>query len=792
MSGRGARRIGAIVAGLALVAAGAALPILARAPRADAAGLNLRLVWSRSLPHVSFLESSPVPANLSTPAVVVGALDGKVYAFDMGTGADEPGWPAQTSNPVNSSPAAADVVGDGHDRVFVGSGQAANTVAGACSGGGTYAFEPTGAVRWHNIGSDAACPNEAFHSSFAIGDITGDTLPDATIGSLGLVAPSYTAASGVINPGWPFFTDDTVFSSPALANVTNGGLPDVIMGGDATPGPSNFRGGMVRAIDGTGHLIWQFNVDEQVRSSPAIGDLDGSGQPSIAFGTGNFWLTHGGSQDATSVFVLNESGQLKWRKDLGGLTLAGPALADVAGTGHPDIVEGTAGTPANPNSGLIWVLDGNGNPLPNWAGRATVGGVIIGGISTADLTGSGYQDLLVPTGDGVFIYDGRTAQQIGTIGLGQIGFQNNPLITDDGGGNVGITVAGTQPDGTGVVEHWSAAGGQLGAISWPMFHHDPHHTGNLMALPTGTMPCVAGSGLTPPSGKVGRLAGANRDATAEAVSRAEFPTAGSAKTVVVASDADFPDALAGGPLAAANGGPLLITPPGGLPSDVTAEIRRVLPTGGKVYVLGGPQAVSATVDGQLQSGGYQETRLQGSDRYGTATAIAGAMGSPSTVLEVTGIGFADALAAGPAAASTNGAILLTNGSVQAPATAAYLGAHPGTRYAVGGPAAQADPSATPIAGPDRYATALAVAGSFFTAPTTLGFAVGTGFADALSGGAALGKTGPLLLVPPCGGLATGLTGFVSAVKGGVQTATLFGGPRAVGDDVLSQLDAALA
>jgi len=45
----------------------------------------------------------------------------------------------------------------------------------------------------------------------------------------------------------------------------------------------------------------------------------------------------------------------------------------------------------------------------------------------------------------------------------------------------------------------------------------------------------------------------------------------------------------------------------------------------------------------------------------------------------------------PAAIHTGGAILLTDGTVQAPETATYLGAHSGdTRYAIGGRLGVAD------------------------------------------------------------------------------------------------------
>ncbi len=181
---------------------------------------------------------------------------------------------------------------------------------------------------------------------------------------------------------------------------------------------------------------------------------------------------------------------------------------------------------------------------------------------------------------------------------------------------------------------------------------------------------------------------------------------------------NYPDALAGVPLAAKVGGPLLLTSSAALNPSVGAEIVRVLPAGGTVYILGGTAAVGAAVVTTLTDDHFVVKRLAGSDRFATAVTIADALGDPTTVFEATGLNFPDALAGGPAAIMSGAAILLTNGSTQAPATAAYLAAHTGgTHYALGGPAAAADPGATSIVGTDRYATAARVADTFFTAPT---------------------------------------------------------------------------
>src|SRR5450755_233007 len=302
------------------------------------------------------------------------------------------------------------------------------------------------------------------------------------------------------------------------------------------------------------------------------------------------------------------------------------------------------------------------------------------------------------------------------------------------------------------------------------------------------IPATAASAATAPA--VARISGATRFDTAIAASQDQFTAAGSAKAVVLARADTYPDALSGGPLAAKVGGPLLLTSSTSLPSSVQAELIRVLPKGGTVYILGGTSAVSTAVETTITGLGFVVQRLAGADRFATAVAVAGAMGNPTTVFEATGLNFPDALAGGPAAIKAGAAILLTNGSVPVAETTAYLAAHSGgTHYALGGPAAKADPTATSLAGDDRFWTSEAVAVTFFQTATTVGVATGLNFPDALAAGSNLAAKGaPLLLVPGTGSLpepiAIDLFGRSSA---GSTNVLLFGGTASVSDDMASQV-----
>ncbi|MBC3760820.1 cell wall-binding repeat-containing protein [Quadrisphaera oryzae] len=91
-----------------------------------------------------------------------------------------------------------------------------------------------------------------------------------------------------------------------------------------------------------------------------------------------------------------------------------------------------------------------------------------------------------------------------------------------------------------------------------------------------------------PGAGVDRVGGSDRYATAALVSQLGFP--GTADGAFVATGANFPDALAAGPLAASKGQPLLLARDSCAPAATTAEFARL--KGSSVTVLGGTRAVS--------------------------------------------------------------------------------------------------------------------------------------------------------------------------------------------------------
>jgi len=452
------------------------------------------LVWSRSFASSGINESSPMPVNIggSTDNIVVGSLNGNAYMLDGATGNDVAGWPKATGHPIESSASSADVDHDGHQDIYIGSGNA----SGECAGGGMFRFKDDGTQIFKFIANDGAgsCPDAAVHPSAALGDINRDGYADITFGALGLKAFSAHSITGGLNPGWPYYWDDTQFASPALADLDGDGVTDAVLAGDSSPGPPvDWSGGFVRALRGDGSEIWEYKITEIVRSSPSIGDVNGDGIPDVVFGAGNFYST----SDSTKIFVLNGvTGALEWSRDLGAQTLASPTLADFNGDGRLDIAIGLwAGT----NQGQVYVMNGtNGSNMTGYP-RSSGGGAVLGQLTTADLNGDGKQDLVVPTGGGIFAYDGNTGTNLWGIRQGFASYQNSPLIRDlDGNGQLDIVISGWKSNGTQVVDRFQFPNGDpavLGGNGWPMFRLNQRLTGSWTNPPLE---------LNPPTGTAGQ------------------------------------------------------------------------------------------------------------------------------------------------------------------------------------------------------------------------------------------------------------------------------------------------
>jgi stage II sporulation protein D len=239
-----------------------------------------------------------------------------------------------------------------------------------------------------------------------------------------------------------------------------------------------------------------------------------------------------------------------------------------------------------------------------------------------------------------------------------------------------------------------------------------------------------------------RLAGNNRYETSVAISQNGWKES---SDVVVLGRGDLSvDALTGSVLAKKYNAPLLLTKSDELPSVVEDEINRLQPE--KIYILGGPAAISETVVNQLSTKGYLSDveRISGDNRYETSIAVAEEVGNSNQVIVTTGDDTSpDALSIAPYAASKQIPILLTNSKKLSEATSAHITTvQPVAATIIGGENAvssmvedklNSTSTVKRVAGSNRYETSVKIAETFAFENKSVFFANGDVFIDALPG-----------------------------------------------------------
>ncbi len=383
--------------------------------------------------------------------------------------------------------------------------------------GGYEAVNANGSVRW---------AKKALNPSSDAGDVgvSGGLSLGVLQSQVALVSPSQGQNTYLLKPangsalkGFPWFQADTVFATPAIADVEGNGQDQIIEAGNTTAGyvyhTQYINGGQVRILSETGNggnkkqpnggLYCAYTVNQGVDSSPAVGDIFKGGEPGIVFGTSTERAGPGRATD--DVIAINSACRQMWSRPLNGATTSSPALADVMGNGRLQVVEGTA-------NGWVYALNSEtGHVL--W--ETQVPGSVLGGVVTVDL-GNVYQDVIVPTTIGAYILDGKTGALVHTVNVATgkvaaalevgIGLQNSPLVTEDPNGTIGITVAGYtggRGESHGIIEHYEIVGSDGSVVTeagaWPEFHHDPQLTGNANAPMADTLGI---SGTSVPKGTV--------------------------------------------------------------------------------------------------------------------------------------------------------------------------------------------------------------------------------------------------------------------------------------------------
>jgi hypothetical protein len=323
-------------------------------------------------------------------------------------------------------------------------------IAGEALNGTFFLFENTGDATSPAFAARTGAANPldgesvGDHSKPTLGDLDGDGDLDLLSGELygtffayentgDATSPAFVAVTGTANP--LVGEDVGSGSAPALGDLDGDGDPDLVMGDsngsfayyEHLGGNMAPRTGAANPLDGqnVGSLSW-----------PSLHDLDGDGDLDLFSGESNgflFYFENTGSAVSPTFAVRTGAANPMNGQDLG--AASAPAFADLDDDGDPDLVAGET-------DGTFNYFENTGNVAsPAFAARTgalnPLNGQDVGYRSNpglGDLDGDGDFDVVSGETDGTFHYFENTGSAVSPAFIERTG-SANPLNGQDPGGS---------------------------------------------------------------------------------------------------------------------------------------------------------------------------------------------------------------------------------------------------------------------------------------------------------------------------------------------------------------------
>ncbi|GIV98004.1 MAG: hypothetical protein KatS3mg057_2661 [Herpetosiphonaceae bacterium] len=267
---------------------------------------------------------------------------------------------------VYSTPALGDVDGDGTLEVAFGAWD--RTI---------YLLDASGKKRWEYNNLDTVWSSAAIadldNDGLAEIIIGGDASYDSS-GQTGSINGGFLYIfDGEGQILHKRYFDQVFYSSPVVADLNNDGLMEIIVGTgrffNNSDGTEN-RGNYILNLDQDLNIRWQPTTNFRVSSMPAVADLDNDGLLEVIV-TGEE-INGGVSPGYTILAVYNAAGTQLWSSyvldflgNRGAVVYGSPTVADLTGDGFPEITAATNWEFAVFDRNGNQFTDTNGSDSPN-------------------------------------------------------------------------------------------------------------------------------------------------------------------------------------------------------------------------------------------------------------------------------------------------------------------------------------------------------------------------------------------------------------------------------------------
>jgi hypothetical protein len=214
--------------------------------------------------------------------IIAPSYDHSVYAWNRSGSLR---WRRFLEDTLWSSPVVADIDRDGRPEIVLGGDIYANNPLGKPAGGLVWVLKRDGSTY---SGYPRSTPGQTVWSSPAVADLNGDGYAEIVVGTganwpepAGRRVDAFTARNRANLPGWPVSVDGRVVASPAIGDIDDDGELEVSFASD---------GGWVYAYERTGVRKWRAcNATSQsgckqgysTKAGTVIADVDADGRQEV-------------------------------------------------------------------------------------------------------------------------------------------------------------------------------------------------------------------------------------------------------------------------------------------------------------------------------------------------------------------------------------------------------------------------------------------------------------------------------------------------------------------------------
>lgn len=244
------------------------------------------------------------------------------------------------------------------------------------------------------------------------GDVTGDGQKEVIVTSFSHFVEVFRLDGSLV---WRYNADDTIVSGAVVGDLDRDGRNEVVFGSDTSQNQFFDAGGFVNILDNQGSAKFRYHIDEVVWSSPVLADITNDGYLEVIVGTGlnfdDFDSKPGARAAGNRLYAIDYKGDVVpgWpyhtttNDALKRQVLGSPAVADIDQDGDLEVIIADRG-------GFLHVVQGNGQALSGWAGGkqiATQSAPQDGYASpiVADINGDGKPDIVAANGPNLTGFD---------------------------------------------------------------------------------------------------------------------------------------------------------------------------------------------------------------------------------------------------------------------------------------------------------------------------------------------------------------------------------------------------